>query len=275
MQFGADCNAKDELGQTSLFKIVDRWYLSNDILDLFWICQQLIDLGADVDVADAKGRTLLHAAVTKASLDIGVLKYFLSLGLDPKRVDLAGNTLWHEVATGYCPEMSWDELHGLVALDISPEKPNKQGKTPLHLISSRRHQSIECLNPWDLSTDADNDYVSPAWEHVLLTTKSVNSADLDGVTPLHIASSFSKGLTEMFLRAGANPLSTTQEGLTPLHLAARSGKTNIVGYLLGSIRAHQEGEGALATALRQKDALAGLLSTMHAGPACPRLCACF
>lgn len=222
---------------------------------LSWICQLLIDLGADVDVADAKGRTLLHAVVTKASLDMGVLRYFLSLGLDPKRVDLAGNTLWHEVAMGYCPEMSWDELYGLVALDVSPEKPNKQGKTPLHLIGSRRHQSIECINPWDLATDADKDYASPGWDCALLTTKSVNSADLDGVTPLHIASTFSEGLTEMFLRAGANPLSTTQEGLTPLHLAARSGKTNIVGHLLDSIRADERGGDALATALRQKDAM--------------------
>ena len=62
--------------------------------------------------------------------------------------------------------------------------------------------------------------------------KDINATDRYGITALHMAATFSTSMTQMLLKAGADPTLATYEGLTALHLAARSMQGNTVGLLL-------------------------------------------
>ncbi|KAI8206064.1 Ankyrin-3 [Colletotrichum sp. SAR 10_76] len=60
--------------------------------------------------------------------------------------------------------------------------------------------------------------------------ETIDVADEDGITPLHIAVTTSKYHAQKLLDAGANPNVATNEGLKPLHLAIR--KTPSDEYLI-------------------------------------------
>lgn len=83
------------------------------------------------------------------------------------------------------------------------------------------------------------------FDHFVGLYKNVDCVDNDGVTSLHVASTFSEYLTRRLLQEGADPRKKTLEGLTPLHLAARSRQTNTLGILLAWLKAKVDEATAL------------------------------
>lgn len=69
--------------------------------------------------------------------------------------------------------------------------------------------------------------------------------DSNGVTPLHLASTFSKYLTYRLLEEGADPQKKILEGITALHLVGQSRQTDTLGVLLAWIKAKLDEETTL------------------------------
>ncbi|KAK4148954.1 ankyrin repeat-containing domain protein [Chaetomidium leptoderma] len=244
---GANLEGKDREGRTPLFRLMSS---NRSRLDAVTNgLQALIHAGARADTLDLKGRTLFHvAAADPASL----FSFCVSQGLDPKRTDHSGNTLWHEcarvLAQTSIQHTQWErkpeEEHPpfvlpLLNLGVDPVQPNHLGQTPLHRLCMFRHNGVYDESTWrNLKTRRDNtlrelvlDYMIRQYAHC-----GVDQTDRDGVTALHIASTHCAHITQRLLRAGADPLKSTHEGLTALHLAARSRMPNIVGILLAAVK---------------------------------------
>ncbi|KAI3316527.1 ankyrin [Xylariaceae sp. AK1471] len=241
LKAGADLEAPDEQGLTPLLShtCAPRHGASTDAIKLF------AAVGARVvGVKDVKGRNALHLFCIDQLSDIKVgAPMLIELGLDPMETDYEGNTLWHMMAakysryhwgklprTGPGKECALDEIskYGVDALQA-----NYAGLTPLHILSSYRPAGLDSQ-----SVPYSQGYT--AFDHVLaraVEADRVNVQDGQGVTALHLASTFSDYNTRRLLESGANVSLATREGLTALHFAARSRQPNILGMLLESLRA--------------------------------------
>ncbi|PSK43754.1 hypothetical protein B9Z65_7268 [Elsinoe australis] len=71
---------------------------------------------------------------------------------------------------------------------------------------------------------------------ILDRTNDLNSQDLQGIIPLHLACTCSEITVRRLLRAGADASIPTYQGLTCLHLAARAREANILGLLLEHLK---------------------------------------
>jgi ankyrin repeat protein len=91
-----------------------------------------------------------------------------------------------------------------------------------------------------------------AFDYILRLQKNVDFIDNNGVTALHLASTFSEHQTRRLLEAGAEPLKATYEKLTPLHLAARPRQSNVIGMLLESLRLWTD-QDAISAAVNTED----------------------
>jgi ankyrin repeat protein len=90
---------------------------------------RLIERGATVDVRDHKGRTCLHEVVSwcqrkepskngfHGALDR--MDFLIDLGLNPKAVDHAGNTLLHELSRQQGSVSMWKYLVYRLELDMA------------------------------------------------------------------------------------------------------------------------------------------------------------
>jgi ankyrin repeat protein len=96
--------------------------------------QSLLDHGAKVDVEDNRGQGILHYSVQRDRPSVERLKELVHLGLDPKKVDLEGNTLLHVGIHRYdgtrdCVQFVEQLLEWGVPLDAR----NKAGSTAAHI----------------------------------------------------------------------------------------------------------------------------------------------
>lgn len=76
-------------------------------------------------------------------------------------------------------------------------------------------------------------------------TNDIDTGDVDGIRPLHIAAMMSEHFAKALLAAGADPSGKTAEGLTPLHLSSRAQQSNIVGSLCQQIKQRYDGDGMI------------------------------
>jgi ankyrin repeat protein len=183
-------------------------------------------------VTDKQGRTLLHAAVRKCqnNREYDVLRRlidrFIELGADPLRADLEGNTIWHEAIPKYAGEeaqgpSSLETLQSITALGIDPKKANSEGITPFHLLC---------------------EYDQPAHKTALFEYLlqqhggDVNMRNNNGVTTLHIVSTYSTDFTRSLLELGADATLVTEEGMNVFHLASRCRQSNTIGLFLDWFR---------------------------------------
>ncbi|KAL9084258.1 MAG: hypothetical protein Q9165_008169 [Trypethelium subeluteriae] len=233
---GADPYIKDNHGQTPLFQFIhslgyiDTYQLTDKV-------NKIIDSGAHVDTVDANGRTLLHGAVGHPSAAHSLLVDFLvKQSINPQAVDTGGNTLFHEVAPIVAKKhLSSDMIDKLLELGVDILQSNSSKRTPLHVISSFRPGSFDpCASTQSNGRPTNFDDLC-MFDYFLSRQKDVDWQDSNGVTALHIASTFSEYLVTRLLEAGASPSKATFEGLTPFHLAARSRQANIIGILLDQI----------------------------------------
>ncbi|ROW16117.1 hypothetical protein VPNG_01983 [Cytospora leucostoma] len=237
---GADLDARDLVGRTPLFALIEdrtpKHYLA--------IYRAMPQAGARLDTTDDKGRTLLHAAVSNPNGPRALLRLLVDSGLDPSALDAEGNTLWHAAVPNL---MRWplrscrDLCEFLVAQGVDHRKPNNLGRTPLHDASSI----------WYLTNGEPLPGEMMAFNKILdmYSKQDVNVGDQDGVTPLHLACTFSEYQAQRLLDAGADPSRRTREGLTVLHQAARCKQGNIIGILLESLGASQGAAGGDAAAV--------------------------
>lgn len=241
LEAGADLEAQDEQGLTPLLSHarVARHGAAMDAIKLF------VAAGARVvGVKDVRGRNALHLYCTDQHSDVKAgVPMLMELGLDPKETDYEGNTLWHMMAAKY-PRYYWGKipptgpgkecnLDEISKYGVDALQTNYAGLTPLHILSSYRPTGLD-----ERSIPFSQGYT--AFDHVLaLAVKGdrVNAQDGQGVTPLHLASTFSDYNTRRLLESAADVSLATREGLTALHFAARSRQPNILGMLLESLRA--------------------------------------
>ena len=222
LQAGADLEAQDNNGYTVLFKGA-----RSVTEDTSGVMETLIGLGARTDTRDFKGRTLLHATVSGYS-SWQALRFLLNIGVDPKLTDYDGNTLLHSLAASYTGTIASSDAEDgtllskareLVSLGIDPDKANNSGRTPLHVIAG------------SITPRPKLAYMQPLDAFVAICL-NVNSADHDGITPLHLACTIDHYNVGRLLEAGADAAACTCEGLTPLHLSARARQSNIIGMIL-------------------------------------------
>ena len=251
LRAGANPNAKNQDGNTPLHMM--NTHLSIEVLSLFLEYQacleaknnrghtillqsltgrnsghtykMLIKAGADVHAVDFEGSTVMHLACTSINT-IGttttqLLRYLAEKGVDPKRTDNGGNTLLHEAAkkpADYDQKEQANLLDLILEFDIFPLARNRYGQTALHLAFSHAESHYPC-SPLDF----------------LLGPKcnlDVNVADMKGIRPIHLTTTFSERLTIRLLKLGADPTVITIEGQSPLMIACRTRQSNLVSLLV-------------------------------------------
>ncbi|UPL00227.1 hypothetical protein LCI18_011161 [Fusarium solani-melongenae] len=238
---GAEIDAVDRNGATHLFRL----FSDNDRLrpeQFDHTMQHLVDRGASIFARDRKGRTLLHQVIERHHVEdrnqsesdmLARLDSLIGGGLNLDAVDHYGNSLLHELALH--EENSDTELRTrmiflweqLIERGLDVEAKNHAGRTPLHILCS----------PGDYGKNDDFDPRSfMPIDYVISQMKKVDCADLDGITPLHIAATGDEFYANRLLDAGADPKLATYEGMTPLHIAARCRESNLVGRLLDALR---------------------------------------
>lgn len=262
VQVGADLELRDILGQTPLFTLIQSWSLqvkplgtSNGPLrrEPRLICATFLQFGAHLDVNDLKGRSLLHAAVSNRACDCAFVQFLVDKGLDPQRVDNEGNTLWHAAMDRLTRSETSDGIQlasFLLELQVDIHKGNNLGRTPLHEASSVFwERTAKIPDPsaglFDYGKTRDLFEQNPAttFDYILGTyAGDVDPRDANGITPLHLACTFSEYQTRDLLNSRANSLLKTNEGLTSLHLAARSRQANIIGIVLEHLSTQTEAE---------------------------------
>ncbi|KAH7253300.1 ankyrin repeat-containing domain protein [Fusarium solani] len=238
---GADIDAVDRNGATHLFRLFsDDDRLSPERFN--HTIQHLVDRGASILARDRKGRTLLHQVIKHHDVEdreqsesdmLARLDSLISRGLNLEAVDHYGNGLLHELAlreensdTEWRTRMMflWEQL---IERGLDVEAKNHAGRTPLHIMCA----------PGDHRKNDDFDPRSfMPIDYVISRMKKVDCADLDGITPLHIAATGDEFYTNRLLDAGGDPKLATYEGMTPLHIAARCRESNMVGRLLDALR---------------------------------------
>lgn len=252
---GAHMEVKDDKGRTPLFQLMESSHIYRAAAKIN-ACEGLVALGAQLDTTDLEGRNLLHCIVKARSEQTQVMRYLVSHGIDPKATDLKGNTLWHLAAPDLAKGGSESDLATeLNNLGVDPEKANNDGRSPLHVLVSYHPSAFRQSTIFEghsgRATNADD---KPFFDYFVGLYKNIDCADTNGVSPLHIASTFSEYLTRRLLEEGADPRKPTEEGLTPIHLASRSRQTNTLGILLAWLSSTLNKE-VFARALDARDRL--------------------
>ncbi|KAJ4322527.1 hypothetical protein N0V84_004773 [Fusarium piperis] len=220
----ADVNAVDNQGRTLFFNALDSGGYSEDKTFVALMAQ----VGARFDITDQGGRTLLHAAVRHCRSNGTILRLLAEHGVDPQQTDHEGNTIWHEGVPRFATWRVWTQLfHDITALGVDQGKANNCGRLPLHVLCR--------YDQWALKDDhySKKEDQMTLFEYMLRQgPEDVDRVDHDGVTPLHLVSTFSTDQTRRLLEAGADARLATHEGLNVFHLAARCRQSNTVGLLL-------------------------------------------
>lgn len=246
LRAGADAEVRDVEGRTPLFHLAQAGDIDKRSMES--ISKTLIDAGADLDTRDQEGRSLLHAAAGRLNADS--LEFLLQNGARVDAVDSHGNTIWHEAAKSCIdqhPRTSSECLKKMAGFGADAKRPNHAGRTPLHVLSA---------TPPTGGNDAAQKVSEKISRFDILLHwygKSVDVADVKGVTPLHLASEMCEHHVQRLLDRGADPTKVTDEGLSPLHLATRAGRENIVALLIHHIRS-LHGDTFLSTFVNRKDA---------------------
>lgn len=244
----SDFNARDFKGQTVL-GAMDKcnWteYRGWDVLEYY------IENGGDVyAIDDATGRTTLHFAVTHQF--VSTVDNLLDQGLELEARDKKGETPLHRAAASGSQEM----IQHLVERGADLTAVNDKGQTPL-LVSLANHKSNVLLKRGIDMSVADK-YGNTALHFVVYNPRpyvdfypepptfsvddvrfllkggaSVHCQDMQGNTPLHIASAEGRNdIAELLINHGSDVNATNVQGRTCLHMASYSGALDILQTLI-------------------------------------------
>jgi len=235
-----DINTKDDIGFTPIQSII-RYSTNVEIL------LELIKRGADINIKDPSGSTLLHLALT-TEIAIALINH----GADINATDEFGYTPLHLAARKNNNEL----VKFLVDNGANLNTTNNLGMTPLHEVASiinpfvswnEKTLTIITLLNYGANINAkDNKGFTPL--HFAISTKQLdivrilieNGADINaksesGITPLHCAVMDDQAdinIIRILIENGANINTGSENGAAPLHIAAIKGKIEIVITLL-------------------------------------------
>ncbi|KAK4763796.1 hypothetical protein SAY87_013234 [Trapa incisa] len=184
------------------------------------ICKGLSE--ADVNCVDSNGRTPIHVAAAKGSVE--AVRLFILAGGNPNTVDSTGWTPLHCAAEkGHLGVVEFllecPEFNGKYVI-------NSEAKTAFGLAAENNHKHLyDSLQLGDLLHRAARVGDVNGINSCLLQGANVNSRDQNGWTPLHRAAF--KGWTECvraLLGGGADVDAADEAGCTPLQCALEAGQ---------------------------------------------------
>ncbi|KAH9003818.1 ankyrin repeat-containing domain protein [Lactarius hatsudake] len=172
------------------------------------IARVLLDYGANPDVEDEDGSTLLHLVCERDQLseghrsqenDVGIVRLLLKFGVDANVRTKDKTTPLHLVAQNGGPKIA----RVLIDHGANVDAKNDEGETPLYLASGSRYHVAHLL---------------------LKRGAEVNARTKNKATPLHSAATDRYGpeIVQMLLGHGADPDAKNDKGETPLILALQS-----------------------------------------------------
>jgi ankyrin repeat protein len=259
LRSGADVNAQNVLGQTCLYYFSLRDNNAKD--ESVKILNAFIDAGANLELHDLKGRTILHYALEtpggisellleqsqvpsisartkykgKSVLHIAcrflqpwkVVHQLINLGADPLWVDNKGNTVLHEVAARFDDtEEDAALLKEVIKRGVSIHTTNFRGQTVAHKLQSKS-KNHQCHRN---KHRQERNLITTLFQ--LDSSFDFNAADMDGNTPLHVAASTSEHHTFALIQAGADVNAKSFKLESPLHCAARGRQPGIISMIL-------------------------------------------
>lgn len=249
IDLGADVKAVDKGGNGVFHLAIDGF--ASEVPD--GLVSKLCAAGADIDQINHKGEAPIHLTkieISKASSFMGVqpperITWFEALlaagaSLTVPGPDTSRTLLFNWVSKSICDteeiSTSLYKADQLPYMRLDPKQPNLHGRTPLHILSSQSGES----------------HSTKAFDMALGLYAEIDVADNDGVTPLHLASTFSEYIVKRLLARGADPCYATNEGCTALHLAARCRMPNVSCLLVEKVRSRLSEDVHLAVNSRDK-----------------------
>ena len=254
LRAGADVHARNEYGETPLYRLVflAAWY----DYPLARVIDAFVDAGADVNAPDRRGRTPLHYVADRGGRSGGPrgARALLDAGAEVNARDTSGATPLHRAAGA-----DWPDNDSLVSLLVEAgadlHATDDAGRTALHhALRSDNPATAARLIELGSDTDArdDSGYVANPVDCTRFNTATFfhlartgtvagcieGGADLDarfdyrlggatqpdGSTPLHFASAWARdpAIVSLLVQAGADVNARDGSGGSPLHSAARS-----------------------------------------------------
>ncbi|CAG8192289.1 unnamed protein product [Penicillium salamii] len=223
---------KDGFGRTALLVA-----LLSDKSNPLKLVQELLQRGANAQVADYKGRTALHYAFQpsqklysdKDDSRRELAQLLIEHGARVQETDHDGNSIFnHFMQDHYIVKSgSWTKYEKraetIIELGAPYLKANNQGRTALHAAS-------------EIEEDIGSSRTTPRTRLEFLLQSSlhfnINEEDNLGITPLHLAASASDINVLTLIEHGANIRAKDKSMRTPLSFAAEAGQSNVIGLLL-------------------------------------------
>ncbi|WKY04660.1 hypothetical protein Q1695_005572 [Nippostrongylus brasiliensis] len=208
------------------------------------VAEQLLKAGINMAAVDKMGRTAVHSMACGGSL--GMLAVLRQAGASFSVRDNCRRTAAHYAAMASQTEI----LAELIKLDANcVNEIDDGGYTPLHYAVQNGHnaKTVELLveNGSDVAAASNNGTTalhiaaslaeSPKPIEYLINCQGIdlNTKNADGMTPLHLASEWSKvSRVDALIRAGAEVDARSKDNATPLHCAAIGGHQLVVKHLL-------------------------------------------
>jgi ankyrin repeat protein len=211
-------------------------------LGLYEITKYLLSKGADPNVKDKDGNTILYFAVVNNDerLIVEIVKNMDLSVMDDERnkifniaKDMKNPMLFDRILEKMLVRRDTAQpLEGMLPIFMASEKGLfntvkmlvEEKKVNVNVIDKHRR------TPLSLATQEANEFIV---EYLLENDANPNIRGEDGLAPLHFACQ--QGLldiAEMLLKHRADPEARDNSGLTPLHHAAKMGENEIIDLLL-------------------------------------------
>ena len=168
------------------------------------VAELLLEVGARVDVRDARKETVLHKTIDRHDKGaIGAVKFLLAHGAD---VNAKRDDLWTPLHLAFHVG-KLEAARILLEHHADVDARTNDGQAPLHLLSI-----------WEPRQDEDDG--SDIANQLLDCGANVNEKDNDNATPLHLASYYQRlEIVRVLLNNGASIGMENDQGKTPLQMA--------------------------------------------------------
>lgn len=209
IQAGASVDEKDIEGNTPLHVAVEA--PRNETATV----QCLLEMGADINALNDMGAMPLHYVCLRRSNHRGIANILLENGANIDGQTRAGKTPLHFACEQQNPEL----VEVLCMFLANPSLCDVEGNTPMHLTM--------------LKTGGRDTVKRQIAEHLLERGAVFHSPNLQGMTPLHMASrgGYLRALSVIVERR-ADPASQTSRGETGLHFACANHQGEVTQLLL-------------------------------------------